>query len=76
MIEQKEFENLDKLNSFLSEACPGMSLPPPLQASSPAKITVISIETCDYDYDTDLPLMSGKTFVTKRQGKRLYFTRS
>ena len=57
MVKQKNFESLEKLNQFLTEN----------------KVQVINVESYEYEYDTDLPLMNGTTFVTKREGKRLYY---
>ena len=59
MIHQKEFESLGKLNEFVEQN----------------KVKIINVETYKYEYDTGLPLLpSGNSFITTREGKRLFYT--
>ena len=57
MIHQKEFKNLDKLNEFVEQN----------------KVKIINVETYTYEYDTGLPLWPSGTFITTREGKRLFY---
>ena len=61
MIKEKDFNDLKTLNEFLN---------------ANKNVSTISVETFEYDYDTGFPMPRGGTFVTKHQGKRLFYNES